>query len=159
MRHIILSDPPQTFGIYWQVLPSNKFCFRQILKSVKIILTLSLLQQDLRCLEGPGKWLLSHWGTGCQGRRETSPVLLFVLGIFHWLLELYLPTRWCPRRLACLVSITGFLLSGFWLSWTLESRIDPWDRKEDRVFISWLSLSWSLELAVSLQKIMASLKG
>lgn len=107
---------------------------------------------------GPGKWLLSQWGTGCQGRKETSPILLFVLGIFHWLLEIHLPPSLCPSGLACLVSITGFLLSDFWLGWTFETRID-WDRNEDRVFISWLSPSRSLELAVSLQKIMASLKG
>lgn len=83
------------------------------------------------------------WGAGCWGTRETFPHASSVLGIFHLLLEINLPPCLCPRKVTCMVNSKGFLPSGFWLGWTMESRTEDQWEGEDRVFIPCLSHSRS----------------
>lgn len=142
MFHIITHDPQQTFGTHQEILSINKICFRQILKSVKIIRAPQITYRITR-LKISGRGALVNGGFCIgelgAGARES----LFYVS----------PCLW-PRRLTYMFAIKGFLSSG-WAGQQKAGQISGREKNEDRIFIS---TQGSLELAVSLQEVMASLK-
>lgn len=116
MFHIIIHDPQQTFGTHQEILSSNKICFRQILKSVKIIHAPQITYRITRLkISGRGALVNGGFCIGevCWGKRES-------------LLCVTLPV---PQEADLYGWHQGFPV--LWLSWTTKSRTEgQWEGEE-----------------------------